>query len=60
MPKKKPSPYELGKVKGQVDYNEKHSVRIYYFNHIMYWIWRTLALVLGSTAAIKLLIEIMR
>jgi len=57
MPKKKPSPYKLGRVEEEVDYTEKHSVRMYYFNHIMYWTWRVLALVLGSIGAIKLLLK---
>lgn len=59
MPKKKPSPYELGKVKGEIDYSEKHSVRIYYFNHIMHWTWRLLALVLSTNGAIKILLKLL-
>ncbi len=58
MPAKKPSPYKLGRLEGEVDYTNIHSIIMYYFNHIMYWTWRILALVLGSIGAVKILIKV--
>ena len=58
MPTKKPSPYDLGKVKGEVDYSEKHSVRMYYFNHIIYYVYRIL-IVLTSGGAVKFLLKLL-
>lgn len=59
MPNKKPSPYKLGKVEGEIDYSEKHSICLAYINTVMHWIWRILALILASSGTIKILLKVL-
>lgn len=57
MSRKKPSSYKIDKVQSEIDFTEKHSVRLAYINTIMYWLIRLL-IVLTSYGFIKVLCKI--